>query len=109
MRSCKEAKVYLSSQLVASTAAYLTKQQWWAVLDALLRGQALPSLTQCPGLVLAIVEGGHFSLLPGILPKVLGTVLYLSNCSYMPPILLEHWHIAADIVDSLVFDSQAVV
>lgn len=70
LKSCRDNNLHLSSQLVASTAAYLTQHQLWGSLDDLLRVQALPSLTMCPGLVLAIVEGGHFSLLTSILPKV---------------------------------------
>ena len=70
MRTCQQSHVQLSTKLVASVAAVLAKQQWWGALDALLRAQALPLLSQCPGLVQAIVEGGHFALLPVILPKV---------------------------------------
>ena len=70
LKSCRDTKLHLSSQLVASTAAYLAQHKLWGSLDDLLRAQALPSLTMCPGLVLAIVEGGHFSLLSSILPKV---------------------------------------
>lgn len=70
MESCSESKVHLSSDIVASTAAFLTQKQWWAALEALLRRHALPALAQCPGLVLAMVQAGRFSVLPGMLYKV---------------------------------------
>ena len=70
MRTCQQSHVQLPTKLVASIAAVLAKQQWWSALDALLRAQALPLLSQCPGLVQAIVEGGNFALLPVLLPKV---------------------------------------
>lgn len=70
MKSCKEGKAHLSSDVVAGTAAYLAQKQWWGALDALLRGQAPASLAQCPGLILAMVEAGQFSMLPGMFYKV---------------------------------------
>ena len=70
LKSCKDNNLHLSTQVLASTAAYLAQQQWWGSLDNLLRAQALPSLAMCPGLTLAVVQGGHFSLLATILPKV---------------------------------------
>ncbi|DBA81279.1 TPA: hypothetical protein ACH3X2_006899 [Trebouxia sp. C0005] len=69
MESCSESKVHLSSDIVASTAAFLTQKQWWGALEALLRRHALPALAQCPGLVLAMVQAGRFSVLPGMLHK----------------------------------------
>ncbi|DBA75343.1 hypothetical protein WJX77_005717 [Trebouxia sp. C0004] len=69
METCSESKFHLSSHIVASTAAFLTQKQWWAALEALLRRHALPALAQCPGLVLAMVQAGRFSVLPGILHK----------------------------------------
>lgn len=71
LKSCQGHKLHLSTQVVASTAAYLAKQQWWGSLDDLLRAQALPSLAMCPGLALTVVQGGHFSLLATVLPKVM--------------------------------------
>ena len=70
METCSESKVHLSSDIVASTAAFLTQKQWWGALEALLRRHALPALAQCPGLVLALVQAGRFSVLPGMLCKV---------------------------------------
>lgn len=71
LRACKDNKLHLSTQVLASAAAYLAQQQWWGSLDDLLRAQALPSLAMCPGLTLAVVQGGHFSLLTTTLSKVM--------------------------------------
>lgn len=71
LKSCKDNKLHLSTQVLSTTAAYLAQQQWWGSLDNLLRAQALPSLAMCPGLTLAVVQGGHFSLLATTLPKVM--------------------------------------
>ena len=80
LKSCKDSKLHLSSQVVATTAAYLAQQQWWGSLDDLLRAQGLPSLAMCPGLTLAAVQGGHFSLLATVLPKVMH--VSIPRCMY---------------------------
>ena len=71
LKSCKDNKLHLSTQVVASAAAYLAQQQWWSSLEDLLRAQALPSMAMCPGLTLTVVQGGQFSLLATVLPKVI--------------------------------------
>lgn len=85
LKSCKDNKLHLSTQVLASTAAYLAQQQWWGSLDDLLRAQALPSLAMCPGLTLAVVQGGHFSLLATILPKVTFLLLLQSAFAASSP------------------------
>ena len=80
METCSESKVHLSSDIVASTAAFLTQKQWWGALEALLRRHALPALAQCPGLVLALVQAGRFSVLPGMLYKVNHSAVFSQFC-----------------------------
>ncbi|KAL3134098.1 hypothetical protein ABBQ32_008522 [Trebouxia sp. C0010 RCD-2024] len=71
LKFCRDNKLSLSTRVVATTAAYLAQQQWWGILDDLLRAQALSFLALCPGLSLAMVQGGQFTLLASILPKSL--------------------------------------
>lgn len=84
LKFCRDNKLFLSSRLVASTAAYLTQQQWWGILNDLLRAQAPPSLAMCPGLSLAMIQGGQFALLASILPKVLPVFFIITK---------RHWYL----------------
>ena len=84
LKFCRDNKLNLSTQVVATTAAYLAQQQWWGILDNLLRAQALQSLSMCPGLSLAMVQGGQFALLASILPKVLSCPLSDKGLALLP-------------------------
>lgn len=70
MRTCRESKIHLSSQLGLRLVAYLTQHRWWAALEAVIRQQPLTSLAACPGLLLTLCQQGQFSMLPSLLTKV---------------------------------------